>query len=165
MTARQDSRRTPDPYLAGLTMLARRELSAAQVRERLERKGFGRDQVEPALRRLRRAGALDDRRAAHALAHRSAHVRMHGRLRAVREIERRGIDRELAASAVDEAYRGIDEDALIARALARRRRGQVESGAERRRLHRYLVRQGFDGAAAAAALRTRTRAAPPGDGG
>ena len=146
-------------------MLARRELSAAQVRERLERKGFGRDQVEPALRRLRRAGALDDRRAAHALAHRSAHVRMHGRLRAVREIERRGIDRELAARAVDEAYRGIDEDALIARALARRRRGQVESGAERRRLHRYLVRQGFDGAAAAAALRTRTRAAPPGDGG
>ena len=146
-------------------MLARRELSAAQVRERLERKGFGRDQVEPALRRLQRAGALDDRRAAHALAHRSAHVRMHGRLRAVREIERRGIDRELAASAVDEAYRRIDEDALIARALARRRRGPAESGAERRRLHRYLVRQGFDGAAAAAALRTRTRAAPPGDGG
>ena len=155
----------PDPYLAGLTMLARRELSAAQVRERLERKGFSGDQVEPALRRLQRAGALDDRRAAHALAHRSAHVRMHGRLRAVREIERRGIDRELAASAVDEIYRELDEGALIARALARRRRGPVESGAELRRLHRYLVRQGFDGAAATAALRTRTRAAPPGDGG
>lgn len=142
----------PDPYPAGLAMLSRRELSTAQVRERLARKGFDRDAIEAALGRLRQAGALDDARTAQALAHRSAHVRLHGRLRAVRELEGRGIGRSLALSAVDAAYREVDEDELIERALARRLRGPIDSPAALRRLYHYLVRQGFDGAAARAAL-------------
>ena len=146
----------PDPYLAGLAMLSRRELSTAQVSERLARKGFDRDAVEAALGRLRQVGALDDSRTAQALAHRSAQVRMHGRLRAVRELEARGIGRSLALSAVDAAYGEVDEDELIERALARRLRGPIETPAALRRLYHYLIRQGFDGAAARAALEPHT---------
>ena len=149
----------PDPYQAGLAMLSRRELSTAQVRERLARRGCDRDAIEAALVRLQQAGALDDARTAQALAHRSAHVRMHGRLRAVRELEARGIDRSLALSAVDAAYRDIDEDKLIERALARRLRGPIESPAALRRLYHYLIRQGFEGAAARAALERRAAVA------
>ena len=151
----------PDPYLAGLAMLSRRELSAAQVGERLARKGFDRDAVDAALGRLRQAGALDDARTAQALAHRSAHVRQHGRLRAVRELEARGLDRGLAQSAVDAAYREVDEDALLERALARRLRGPIDSPAALRRLYHYLVRQGFDGAAARAALERHAETRTP----
>ena len=76
-----------------------------------------------------------------------------------RDINVRGIDRGLAQSAVDAAYREIDEDALIERALARRLRGPIDSPAALRRLYHHLVRQGFDGAAARAALAPHTAAA------
>lgn len=153
----------PDPYQAGLALLARRELSTAQVRERLARQGFDGDALEAALARLRRAGALDDLRTARALAHRSASVRLHGRRRAVQELQGRGIERSLALYAVEATYRELDEHDLIERALARRLRGPIDSPATLRRLYQYLVRQGFDGAAAQAAL--RAHAAPQAFGG
>ena len=142
-----------DPYDAGLAMLARRELSTAQLRQRLERKGFGPDQATAALGRLQRAGALDDERTALALARRSADVRMHGRLRALREIESRGISRDLAQRAVDAVYGDIDEEALLERVLVRRLHRPLDSRAAQRRLHQQLVRQGFDPAAALSALK------------
>ncbi len=153
----------PDPYPAGLAMLSRRELSTAQVRERLSRKGFDSAAIEAALGRLRQAGALDDARTAQVLAHRSAHVRLHGRLRALRELEGRGIERDLALSTVDAAYREIDEDELIERALARHLRGPIDSPVALRRLYHRLIRQGFDAAAARAALARHT--APRARGG
>ena len=153
----------PDPYQAGLALLARRELSTAQVRERLARKGFGDDAIEAALARLQRVGALDDLRTARALAHRSANVRLHGRRRAVQELRSRGIERSLALKAVEATYRELDEHDLLERALARRLHGQIDSPAALRRLYQYLVRQGFDGAAAQAAL--RSHAAPQASGG
>lgn len=143
----------PDPYAAGLAMLARRELSAAQLRQRLERKGFDAGQIAAALGGLQRAGALDDERAALALARRSAEVRMHGRPRARREIEGRGISADLARRAVDAVYGDIDERDLLQRALRRRLHGPLDSRAALRRLHRQLVRQGFDADAVLAALR------------
>ena len=153
----------PDPYQAGLALLARRELSTAQVRVRLARQGFGPDAIEAALARLRRAGALDDLRTARALAHRSASVRLHGRRRAVQELQSRGIERSLALNTVEAVYRELDEHDLIERALARRLRGPIDSPAALRRLYQYLVRQGFGGAAAQAAL--RPHAAPQAFGG
>ena len=142
-----------DAYSAGLAMLARGELSAAQVRQRLERKGFTGEQLTAALEKLQQTGALDDLRAAQALARRSAHVRMHGRLRALREIEGRGISRELARQAVDAVYAELDEQALLERALARHGRSAAADPAAQRRLYQRLVRQGFDGGGVVQALR------------
>ena len=134
-------------------MLARHELSTAQVRQRLERKGFGPDEVAGALRRLQRAGALDDERTAQALARRSAHVRLQGRLRALREIEGRGISRDLARRAVDAVYGELDEQDLLERVLVRRLQGPLDSRAAMRRLYQQLIRQGFDAAAALSAVK------------
>ena len=134
-------------------MLARHELSTAQVRQRLERKGFGPDEVAGALRRLQRAGALDDERTAQALARRSAHVRLQGRLRALREIEGRGISRDLARRAVDAVYGELDEQELLERVLVRRLQGPLDSRAAMRRLYQQLIRQGFDAAAALSAVK------------
>lgn len=145
----------PDPYATGLAMLARSELSTAQVQQRLERKGFGPDQIPDAVGRLQRAGALDDERTAQALARRSAHVRMHGRLRALREIEGRGISRDKARQAVDAVYGELDEQDLLERALARRAGRPLDSRAALRRVYQQLVRQGFDAAAALSALKRR----------
>ena len=134
-------------------MLARRELSAAQVRERLDRKGFSQDSIEPVLQHLVREGALDDHRTAVTYAHRAAHVKMRGRRRAVRELHSMGISRTQAEAAVAQVYGDIDERMVLERALARRLQGDIRSQAELRRLYQYLLRQGFEGDAAMAALK------------
>ena len=136
-------------------MLARRELSTAQVRERLRRKGLTREEIEPALRRLRREGTLDDRRTALAYARHAATVSLRGRRRTLRELERLGLGSAQARAAVDEVFGDLDEHALLERALARRLRGRIRDRAELGRLYQYLIRQGFEGDMAMAALNAR----------
>ena len=133
-------------------MLARRELSTTQVRDRLERKRFDRAEIESALQRLRRGGALDDHRTAVAYAHSSAHIKMHGRIRTTRELHGLGISRTLSEAAIVEVYDELDECVLLERALARRLKGGIETRAQLGRLYRYLIRQGFDGSAVMSAL-------------
>ncbi|OFW06038.1 MAG: hypothetical protein A3I61_14205 [Acidobacteria bacterium RIFCSPLOWO2_02_FULL_68_18] len=148
-----------DAYVAGLKLLARRELSEAQLGARLRRRRFDDEEVDAALARLRREGALDDRRTALACARTEAHLKRHGRLRALRQVEAIGIPRGIARAAVAEAFADLDEDALIAEALERRlRRGggvPEPTTAAFGRLHRYLLAQGFDPGRVMAAIRSR----------
>ena len=146
-----------DAYVAGLTLLAGRDLSAAQLGERLRRRGFAPDATDAAVTRLRREGALDDRRAAAAHARRAVEVRRQGPARIERELAARGVDTSVARAAIAEALEGRDVEELLDRSLARRLAGPIAGPAEFRRLYQYLLRQGFEGAMAAAALRRRTR--------
>ncbi len=148
----------PDAYISGLRMLARRELSEAQLRSRLERRQFEPDDLDAAIARLRGEGALNDRRTALACARTEAHVKRRGRLRVLRQIEALGIARGVAKAAVDEVFADIDEDSLLAQTLERRiRRGGSLDRAAARRVQRYLLAQGFEAARVNAALRSRIR--------
>jgi regulatory protein len=133
-------------YLAGLHLLARRELSEAQIRQRLARRGYATEDIDTAVTRLRDERALDDRRVASAIAHTETRVRGRGRLRVRRRIEAAGISAALAQDAVDAVFADIDPDALLAAALDRRLRGRatIEDDREFQRLFRYLSGQGFE---------------------
>lgn len=147
-----------DAYSAGLTLLAGRDLSAAQLGERLRRRGFAPETTDAAVTRLRREGALDDRRAAAAFARRALEVRRQGPARIERELAARGVDASVARAAIEEALDGRSVEEVLDRSLDRRLTGPIADRAEFGRLYRYLVRQGFEGALAAEALRRRTRA-------
>jgi regulatory protein len=144
-----------DAYVTALRLLARRELSEAQVRTRLARREFESGEIDAAVARLQRERALDDRRTALACARTEAHVKRHGRLRAVRAVEALGIERELARTAVAEVFREVDEDAVIRQVLERRLRhgASLDDPATLRRMQRYLLAQGFDAGAIHVALR------------
>ena len=144
-------------YLTGLKMLARRELSEAHVRRRLARRQFEPDDIDTAVERLQRERALDEHRTALACARTEAHVKRHGRLRALRQIETLGIARDVARTAVANVFGDLDEDLLIQQALDRRLRHGVslEEASAVRRVHRYLLAQGFDAARVHAAIRSR----------
>jgi len=144
-------------YITGLQWLARRELSEAQVRQRLARRGYALDEIEAAIARLLEERALDDKRVATAIANTQTRVRGRGRLRVKRQIEAAGISASLAQDAVDAAFSDIDSDALLAAALDRRLQGRAAIADDRefQRLYRYLVTQGFDSDRVLAALRSR----------
>jgi regulatory protein len=144
-------------YLAGLQWLSRRELTEAQLRQRLARRAFAPDIIDTAITRLREERALDDQRAALACARTEVRLRGRGRRRVEQRLITLGINRDVARGAVAEAFGDVDEAALIDRAIDRRlRRGEsLADRAVRARVYRFLLGQGFDGDRVAEALRRR----------
>jgi regulatory protein len=145
-------------YLTALQQLARRELSEAQVRQRLSRRGFTPEDIDDAVTRLRQDGSLDDARTAAAIARSQLSLKKRGARRVLREITAAGIASALAERAVAEVYADVDGEALLAAAIDRRlgiRR--LDDDREMARLYRYLVGQGFDSDRAMAALKARRK--------
>ena len=147
-----------DTYLTALKMLARRELSEAQLRQRLLRRQHDPDAIEAALTRLKSERNLDDERVAGAIARSESSLKKRGRFRVTRQIEAAGIASSIAKRVVDETFAAIDGDALLTQALARRLRGrtQIEDDREFQRLYRYLVAQGFEPDRVLALLRSKS---------
>jgi regulatory protein len=145
-------------YVDGLKMLARRELSEAQVRQRLARRGHDEEAIDAAVGRLKAERALDDARVAGAIARTETSLKRRGKLRVTRQIERAGIARATARQAVDKVFEDIDPDALLEASLARRLRGgrRIADDREFQRLYRYLVAQGFEADQVLRALRARS---------
>ena len=132
-------------YGSALRMLSRRELSEAQVRQRLARQRHNEEEIDDAIAKLKSERAIDDTRVAEAVA-RTETGKRRGKQRVKRQIESLGISSATARRAVDEVFESIDPEALIASALAKRLRGNatISDDREFQRLYRYLVGQGFD---------------------
>jgi regulatory protein len=147
-----DSRKPPaspptaSAYVTALSILARRELSERQMRERLARRGFGVDDVHAAIDRLKSERALDDARVAGAIARTQTAIKRRGRIRVRQAIEQAGISRDIAQQALDETFADVDDDALLETALGRRLKEDrlIANDREFQRLYRYLVGQGFE---------------------
>jgi regulatory protein len=143
-------------YLTALRQLGRRELSEAQIRQRLSRRGFTSDDIDSALARLREDGSVNDARVAAAIARSQLSIKKRGERRVRREIEAAGISSALAERAVAEVYGEVDADALLAAAIDRRLgTRRLDDDREMARLYRYLVGQGFESDKAMTALRAR----------
>lgn len=127
-----------------LTLLARRELTAFELRDRLLKKGIPEAEADDVIARLHADGTLNDRRAAVAIARTHATVKARGRIRIEHELRARGVSPEIARSAIDEVFGELSEPELLERALRKRlRSGHITTQAQFRRLYAYLVRLGF----------------------
>jgi len=150
---------TDRAYVKALGLLARRELAEAQLRTRLAKRKFTDDEIDAAMTRLRRERALDDRRTALACARTQVRIKHRGRARVVRHIEALGINRDIAREAVADVFAELDENALLEQALDRRLRHglSLSDPAVFRRVHRYLIGQGFDPGRVTELLRRRAK--------
>jgi regulatory protein len=139
-------------------MLARRELSEAQVRQRLERRGYDGGAIEAAVARLREERAIDDRRTAEAIARSESSIGRRGARGVQWRIERAGISSATARRAVEEVYGAVDDDALLEASIAKRLRGRAQLADDRefQRIYRYLIRLGFDSDRVIRALKARS---------
>jgi regulatory protein len=153
---------THSAYVAAVKMLARRELSEAQVRQRLARLGYDSDAIADAVARLKEQHSIDDARVAAAIARSESGARRRGRLRVRQRLQAAGIADPVAERAVEEAYAEVDVDALLAAVLDRRMAGQPTIASERElgRLYRHLVGQGFERDHVMKALKARYRPNP-----
>jgi len=148
-------------YLDGLRMLARRELSEAQVRQRLSRNGHEPESIDAAVERLKNERAIDDVRVAEAIARTETTIKRRGKLRVRRQIEHAGIAPTTARRAVDEIFENIDDRTLIEASLAKRLRNRtlIADDREFQKLYRYLIAQGFEAESVMLTLTARRRQA------
>ena len=130
-----------------MRLLAARAHSARELRTKLLRRGHPVDEIGAVLERLRQGGYLDDAAYARALVGR----RSSGRgVRAIAsELAAKGVDREVARTALAEL--SADDQLVAAEALAERlrRAGPIDP----ERLGARLLRRGFSVEVARAALR------------
>lgn len=133
-------------YTDAIRWLARRELSEAQVRQRLFRLGHSSETVNRVIDRLKDERAIDDTRAAAGMARAEFTMKKRGPRRVRQKLESAGIEPEAARQAVDRALEGIDEDDLVEAALARRLKSGafIATDSDFDRLGRFLRAQGFE---------------------
>ena len=131
-------------------LLARRARTEAELQRALA--SFPAEERAAALARVRELGYMDDRETARQRA-RAAVSRGEAPRLMLRRLSAQGIGEADAKAAVAEAGEGAGEEALAARALARKLRGrQVRDERERRRLFRALVAKGHRARAVAKLL-------------
>jgi regulatory protein len=146
-------------------MLARRALSVAEISERLELRAFPVSSVRDEVRRLERAGLLDDVGVARSVCR--AQLRAgRGRRAMVAALRRRKLGRDTATEAIEEVLEG-DEAAALAAAFARvtaKHRFWRRLPEERRKVLRYLLARGFGLDEVRRAMRENGREDPHGSG-
>jgi regulatory protein len=148
----------PDAYVDGLQLLGRRELSVKQLRDRLLDREHAAEDVDVAIVRLLDSRALDDGRVAAAYVRTALKVKGRGRLRIRRELQEMGIDGDVAAAALADAFGDVDERAMATQALQKKLRGKkITTTADYARAYQYLMRQGFSPAVVTAVLRGHRR--------
>ncbi|HUX67951.1 MAG TPA: RecX family transcriptional regulator [Terriglobales bacterium] len=140
-------------YEKAVRSLAQRGRSESELRRRLGPRAASAGALEAALARLRDHGYLDDARLAQsAAAHQKEGLR-HGRARALRELQGRGLANELAQAAVAAAYAGENEDALLRAYVKKKRLRRPEELRQAASLYRKLRLAGFSAAACQRCLR------------
>ena len=133
---------SPEPFAAAIGALRRRERSRAELREWLERRGYGGEEVRETLARLVAAGELDDARFARAYAEDKRDLSGWGPERIREALLSRGVAFEDVEAALD----ADSHDRQLARAeeLLERKGGDLDSDVSRGRALGFLTRRGYD---------------------
>jgi regulatory protein len=135
-----------DPWVTALRLLTRRDYSSADLRQRLQQKGFNEATVDAIVTRCFKLGYLDDTRYAR---NRARNLISQGRAvgrRILLDLRQHGISTEDAEQALAEVMTEFDEVALLDGLLASRFPEFDYSTAtqtERRRVVHFLQRRGF----------------------
>ena len=123
-----------------LRLLAQRPHFEAELLQKLSARGFGDEEILQTLANLEAQGYLDDRRHALEMAQGPLSRKGYGPRRMRAELERRGVDGEIAENAVAAVYGDLDAELKAARrALSKRSKGP----GDRASAGRYLERRGF----------------------
>jgi regulatory protein len=135
-------------YQKALHFLSYRPRSSAEIRQNLTKKGISEPLVEETVRRLQRAGLVNDAAFARAWVENRNAFRPRSKSALRFELRRKGLDEEVIGSVLNEQ---VDEEALAfeaARKYAHRLSG-LEWPEFRQKLGGFLARRGFSYATAA----------------
>ena len=126
-------------------LLALREHSIGELRDKLKRKEFAVDVIDDTIKKYRRRGLLDDAQYAYKLSERIVADRPCGKSYLTAYLQKKKIDRTLAEQTATMVLETSDEVGRATGALRKRwsRFGQFELEVARNKSYNYLARRGF----------------------
>ncbi len=104
--------------------LSARAYTVSELKTRLKRRAARQEDIETVLARLKEAGVVNDRRFAGSFAEWRRESQGLGKTRVLRDLMARRVAPAVAKEAVDTAFEGVDEIAMIVAFLARKYRGK-----------------------------------------
>ena len=107
-----------------LILLSGRALSINELKEKLRRRAAEPADVDTVILKLKEAGYLNDGKLAESFATARIENQSFGRMRVLRDLRGRRVAPAVAEKAVADAFRDVDEIALIERFLERKYRGR-----------------------------------------
>lgn len=119
--------------------LNRAEHSSYQLTVKLQKKGYIKNEYQPALDYLRAEGTLDDSRFAGAYLHTRSLSKKEGHARLFSELRKRGIAADTAKQALNDFFGEIDETEVCEGAA----RSLIRKGYTEQKLYSALQRKGF----------------------
>jgi regulatory protein len=131
---------------AGLSLLSDQARTVADLRRRLEGRGFSRRAVEATIRMLKQQQLLDDEAYAESFVRERLAGRPMGARRIAWELEQRGVDDALVQTVVESHVDPQTEREAALRAARKRleRLKDLDEDAARHKLRAFLARRGFD---------------------
>ena len=153
-----------DPMSAGLSHLARRSRTIAEMRSFLRKKGHPEPEITRVVSRLMEMGYLNDRDYAERFVA-SCRSRPRGRMRLTSELLSKGVPRDIIDSALASSFTAQEESEALNRVLARAvsQAGGGLDAAGRRRVASRLLRRGFAPSQVHQAISAMGRGMPGGD--
>lgn len=127
-------------------LLAAKPRSIRELRERLLEKLWTNDEiVDRVIEKLKEYKYLDDEQFANDLAVSQLRQKPQGKRRLQQTMSRKKLDKDIVASAINEAFEKIPEDDLIELAITKRLRlkGIPETREDTKKFYDHLMRQGF----------------------
>jgi len=126
-------------------LLALRQHSTGELRLKLRKKGFEWATADRVIGEFKKRRLLDDAQYAQAVAESLLRRRPCGRAYLLSHLQRRQVEREIAAYAVDVVLQDYQQNDLAVEALRKRWReyAQFELETARRKAYNYLARRGF----------------------
>ena len=119
--------------------LNRAEHSSYQLTVKLQKKGYIKNEYQPALDYLRAEGMLDDSRFAGAYLHTRSLSKKEGYSRLFSELRKRGVAADTAKQALNDFFTAIDEAEVCEGAV----RSLIRKGYTEQKLYSALQRKGF----------------------
>jgi regulatory protein len=132
-----------DVHERALGLLAVRQRSRREIQRRLERAGFGPEEVREELDRLQQVGLIDDEAFSRSVVEHSFATRKEGRRVVAGRLISAGVAPDIAEAALDTVVGGEEERADALAAAKAARLSGLPPDAAYRRLYGMLARRGY----------------------
>lgn len=132
-----------NPYYQAQSILARRDHSEAEVRQKMKKKGFSYDEIDQIIDWLKDQKLLDDAEFARKYAKSLVQSKPVGPLYIRNKFRGKQVADHIVEDAIAKAYEETSEEELIEQAASTWKKIHVKHASDRQRLMRHLASRGF----------------------
>ncbi len=126
-----------------LKLITIRDRTQKEIRDKLKEKNFDENTIEEEIEFLLHYGYINDKRYAEHFTSDSISIKKWGKSRIRAELLRRGIDRDVADEAIEEAFSEVEDDRLYTEMEKRFKNADFGNMKERTRIFNFYMRRGF----------------------